>query len=267
MSMNIRSQLAPTFNGLHTRICHFAFGSFPCRTGSTYSWNRLLLVAETGGGRAFFSDDSRRYPVEAGGVFLLPAFRKAGVVLDEETRFVSIHFNMELFEGSDIFAELPGIWSAVLPQLAAETRRIFREPDELTATVALKMLLYQVAWQVVPGLPDHLRGMLEKWRAYQPLLAIFNRELPASVTVDSLAEAMKMRHDVFTRKFTRDIGISPKTFLTRQLLRRASELLLTRKEPIRDIAARLGFNNEFYFSRFFRKHTGLAPGSYRKGLQ
>jgi len=41
------------------------------------------------------------------------------------------------------------------------------------------------------------------------------------------------------------------------------ELYLGTK-PVKEIAARLGFNDEAYFSRFFKRHTRTSPGMYRK---
>lgn len=41
------------------------------------------------------------------------------------------------------------------------------------------------------------------------------------------------------------------------------ELYLSTK-PVKEIAARLGFNDEAYFSRFFKRHTRMSPGMYRK---
>jgi len=41
------------------------------------------------------------------------------------------------------------------------------------------------------------------------------------------------------------------------------ELYLTAK-PVKQIAAQLGYEDEFYFSRFFKKKVGVSPDSYRK---
>jgi AraC-like DNA-binding protein len=41
------------------------------------------------------------------------------------------------------------------------------------------------------------------------------------------------------------------------------ELYLTSK-PIKEIAFELGFNDEFYFSRFFKKNTDISPQLYRE---
>ena len=35
----------------------------------------------------------------------------------------------------------------------------------------------------------------------------------------------------------------------------------------KEIAEKLGFTNEYYFSRFFRKHLGVPPLTYRKNRQ
>jgi YesN/AraC family two-component response regulator len=45
---------------------------------------------------------------------------------------------------------------------------------------------------------------------------------------------------------------------------RACSLLATENLKIREIAEKLEFTNEFYFSRFFKKHSGMAPAQFRK---
>lgn len=44
----------------------------------------------------------------------------------------------------------------------------------------------------------------------------------------------------------------------------AKRLLHYEKLTIKDIAYRLGFNDPFYFSNFFKKHTALSPKAYKK---
>ena len=83
----------------------------------------------------------------------------------------------------------------------------------------------------------------------------------AQTTVSDLAELMKMRTDVFSRNFTRETGLTPKQFLSRSLVRKACELLKHGKTN-REIAVILKFNNEFYFSHFFKKMIGIPPSLY-----
>jgi YesN/AraC family two-component response regulator len=44
---------------------------------------------------------------------------------------------------------------------------------------------------------------------------------------------------------------------------RAKELLATTDMSIREIAEAVGYADQNYFSRMFRKFTGLSPSSYK----
>jgi AraC family transcriptional activator of pobA len=46
----------------------------------------------------------------------------------------------------------------------------------------------------------------------------------------------------------------------------AKRLLLYHNLSIKEIAFKLGFNDPFYFSNFFKKHTQLSPKEYKKKL-
>ncbi len=53
-------------------------------------------------------------------------------------------------------------------------------------------------------------------------------------------------------------------FLQRTRLDQARQLLCDERLAIKEVAARLGFSSEFYFSRFFRKRSGLSPRQFRE---
>lgn len=48
------------------------------------------------------------------------------------------------------------------------------------------------------------------------------------------------------------------------IISEAKRLLLYEKLSIKEIAYQLGFNDPFYFSNFFKKHTSLSPKDYQK---
>ena len=73
-----------------------------------------------------------------------------------------------------------------------------------------------------------------------------------------------MTRDLLSNNFSRDIGIPLKKYLSNILLSRAELLLRNKELTVREIARLLNFNDEYYFSHFFRRQTGLAPGQYRK---
>lgn len=59
-------------------------------------------------------------------------------------------------------------------------------------------------------------------------------------------------------------GSSPSRIIQNRLILEARRLLRNAKPPIRAIARDLGFADAAYFSRFFQRHTGVSPASFRK---
>lgn len=64
------------------------------------------------------------------------------------------------------------------------------------------------------------------------------------------------------RIFKHQWGISPGRYLQEKRLKMALQYLENTSYTIRQIAARVGFTDEYYFSNWFKQHTGSAPRSY-----
>ena len=96
-----------------------------------------------------------------------------------------------------------------------------------------------------------LRDLLEKHLgAPSPPLNLLARKIGRS-------EAQMLRI------FRRDFGISPIAFLLEKKIEQAVLLLRNSSLSVKEIAAMLGFRDEFYFSRTFRDRTGLSPRDFR----
>lgn len=71
----------------------------------------------------------------------------------------------------------------------------------------------------------------------------------------------------FRRLFKQFSGLPPQQFLIQCRLQAAAGLLTTSSYQINDIADRVGFDNEFYFSRLFKKKFNMSPLAYRRDFQ
>ncbi len=78
------------------------------------------------------------------------------------------------------------------------------------------------------------------------------------------AAASGLSESTFRRRVQTVTGDTPKRFAVRERLRSARELLLSTDLPVSDIAVRVGVEDPFYFSRFFRRHEGLSPTAFRQ---
>jgi transcriptional regulator GlxA family with amidase domain len=78
-----------------------------------------------------------------------------------------------------------------------------------------------------------------------------------------LARLCHLSEDYFIRRFRQSLGQSPVAYIQERRVTLAAQRLLFSSESIEVIAAQCGFGNRFYFSRVFKRHTGVAPAAYR----
>ncbi len=81
---------------------------------------------------------------------------------------------------------------------------------------------------------------------------------------ERLAALQSMGGEYFRRLFKTMCGLPPVQFHIRCRMRMASELLINTKFSVKEICRACGMDNEYYFSRLFRKHFRVAPGEYRR---
>jgi|APSaa5957512622_1039677.scaffolds.fasta_scaffold65323_1 AraC-like DNA-binding protein len=85
-----------------------------------------------------------------------------------------------------------------------------------------------------------------------------------SVTLDELTQRAHCSATQLRRIFQEVYGVSPHEYLTRTRINRAMMMLRDSDRDVTSIALACGYNDSNYFTRSFRKSTGLTPTAYRK---
>ncbi len=68
------------------------------------------------------------------------------------------------------------------------------------------------------------------------------------------------------REFEKYYGESPYAYILRNKIESAKHLLVHNELTVAEIAAKLSFTDEFYFSNLFKKKTGISPSVYRRQM-
>ena len=82
--------------------------------------------------------------------------------------------------------------------------------------------------------------------------------------IDDMANAVGMGRTVFYNKIRELVGVSPVDFLRQLRMQRATQLIAQSTMNISQVAYAVGFSDPKYFSRCFKKETGLTPREYRE---
>lgn len=115
-----------------------------------------------------------------------------------------------------------------------------------------------------------LRAMLELLTLPSPRRHPFSRarraleDLSSSIQVRELAVTYNMSTAHFIRSFKETYGATPASYRILCQITQAKNLLSDTELPIGSIADQCGFSDAFYFSRLFKRHTGISPSLYRK---
>ncbi|GAA3399799.1 helix-turn-helix domain-containing protein [Paenibacillus hodogayensis] len=101
-------------------------------------------------------------------------------------------------------------------------------------------------------------------RAVERTIDYMRSHYDDNVTVKQLAEAASIAQWQYSSIFHTLTGQKPLDYLTELRINRAKELLLQDGGPLREIARKVGFRDEYYFNRRFRQTTGTTPKQFAK---
>jgi AraC-like DNA-binding protein len=83
-------------------------------------------------------------------------------------------------------------------------------------------------------------------------------------TVAKLAKAAGLSRAAFARRFAAEVGVPPLRHLADLRLGRAAQRLVESTDSLAGVAAEVGYESEFAFSRAFKRRYGEAPGVWRR---
>ncbi len=97
-----------------------------------------------------------------------------------------------------------------------------------------------------------------------PLLTWITANLHEELSVDFLARHARMSPRTFARRFREETGTTPHSWVTRQRVLRAEELLETTDRGIDWIAGEVGFGNAATLRHHFTRARSVSPQQYRR---
>ena len=87
------------------------------------------------------------------------------------------------------------------------------------------------------------------------------------INVDDIAKELNISHSYLSRKFKKEVGMSPYDFLMSKRIEIAQKLLAETNLDIVRIADESGFSSQSNLTRYFTKYVSLPPLKYRRYAQ
>ena len=205
-----------------------------------------------------------------GQVWFLPGNTQVERRCHESCEVLFFKFSCEWLPGVDPLLDWPDREPRLAAQGGVEEWRTWIEPGRVIGVADLLALRGRLlCWLAlaVPELGDVVSRHLATHTQFTRVFDLIESDLGADIRLKALADSYGTTIEAFSMAFSRGTGMSPKEYLTRRLNQEALQLVINTDLRIKEVAERLRFADEFYFSRFFKKLNGCSPSAYRTRLR
>ncbi|MFP7170708.1 response regulator [Terribacillus sp. 7520-G] len=107
---------------------------------------------------------------------------------------------------------------------------------------------------------------LESEQRGQDIVTYVRNYYMEDVSLERLSKLFFLTKEHISRKFKQETGTTLSRFVTNCRMKQAKQWLEETDKTLYDIACLLGYQDEKYFSKLFKKETGLTPTAYRAKL-
>ena len=92
----------------------------------------------------------------------------------------------------------------------------------------------------------------------------FRENYNQNIVVEEYARAHNVTPHWFTQNFKKIMKSTPMQYIISLRIKSAMNLLENTDSSIAQVAETVGYDNQLYFSRIFKKYTGMSPSDYKK---
>ena len=235
-----------------------------------FRWSdyHILYAVE---GNGYVKIDGKSVELSAGTLlmFLPLQYRDYGFSKEKRSKFYYIHFNGEMckelisdlkLDGVTLFRiGINPVLTGLMNELIDEFEQKSRYYEYMCQSRLLNILTFISR--------KHFTVPREHSQAKEQIDEIC-RHIYANCdkieSVNELAQICHLSESRFTHLFSATVGISPKAYLLAARIDVAKEMLTNSDHSIGYVSAAVGFGDQNYFSRVFKRFTKLSPTEYRR---
>lgn len=244
----------------------------PRKFSRTLTHHELILV--TGGGGSI-TIGPKTYPVVEGMLYYIASGVHHSFEPDfaQTASFLTVHFSsarVKLVEGNwliqdeqhplalppaqslkdaypalDLFQKLVDCWHAKLPGY------------EFMAKTLLQQMLMAIFVHVKKQHQSDAASL-----KVEKIIQHMHQHIGDKVTLTELSELVQLAPTYLSRTFKETTGYTVIEFFNKMKIDRAKELLIEGDKKVKEVSQALGYTDEFYFSRIFKRIEGISPSEY-----
>ncbi len=232
---------------------------------SRYIYNNELVFIIDGTGEVVMGEE--KYKVKQGDVFYITPKIKHSLRATEAPfmEFFAVHFTLEnSLEKLPLnnLLHVPNFYK-ISEQLKLLETYYFQDEISPIHKWKLNLLLQQIIFELIET--SLKKDSPTNKKRMEMLVKFIEENLDKELNLKILTEHAKIEKSYLTNLFKENMGQTPMRYITLRRINKAKNLLRDeKKHSIEFISSECGFSDMFYFSKCFKKETGMTPSKYRK---
>jgi two-component system, response regulator YesN len=105
---------------------------------------------------------------------------------------------------------------------------------------------------------------ISNYHVIQKAIGYINKNSMNNISLDTVADYVYLSPSYFSRLFKKEMGINFIDYLNKVRVEESKKYLAEAKMSLSDIAHIVGFTDQSYYTKVFKKIEGMSPGQYRK---
>ncbi len=223
------------------------------------SMSRLYFIL-SGSGKLIYG--SQTFTIRPDVAFFIPAGVTWNWITETDIEKFFIDFNLYKPNGENLFIGFPSILELPCPAEKTQQMIDWYLSDKTEDWFFLKSRIYDTFSEIL-----RLSELETATVSYHPVimdtLRYIQKNLSLNLTLQTLAERSFVSKTFLSSLFKKEIGMPIGKYIDRQVLTCTCLDLEQQRLSIAEISNKYGFCDQFYFSRFFKKHQGESPSQYR----
>lgn len=263
MEVELYTSIMENIQALEVRIMSVGYAKLDEAWQGQNDWmrfNRLFLVKSGSGMLAIGEQEVRMQP---GMAYLVPANVRLHYRCDSPIEKIYILFNIfcptwfDLLDGQTQIGEIP-IPEGLYPHLRSLVN---------SSSIADSFLVRQEFFTMLAKFIDKYKikgiGASVHSQNIRNTVAYIHENLSISLRVEDLARQQLVSRNYLAEQFKKEVGMPISRYLDLQVMAKAQKMLQQPNVTIAKISQTLGFADQSYFTRWFKRRTCITPTQYR----
>lgn len=233
----------------------------------------IMLFVLNGKGYAEFADGKSRKLAKGDFLFYYPKQRHYYYAdPDDPMEIMWLYFHgthsRQMMDSIGLTPETPLYHHFVTQSIQRTMQTIihalgFSDDENRLAATGEAMVLFSYIAQSLRQ-RHHLKDSYKQESAISRVTAFIEENYYLYIGIETLCKYVNYSRSYLSRLFKKEVKMTIPEYINSIRIQHARMLISDSQMSLREISLSVGFNDPYYFSKVFKKYTGLSPSDYRR---